>query len=112
MELSTDLGFVLGAIGVGAALVAFWLYVRFPKVAPKRLAFVLVHLLVAHLVARGVVPGGMSFVDNQPLLAVFGVAFPGLVYTFLAWMWFVRLLHSMLTGGGGGGLMRRANAET
>ena len=112
MELSTNLGFVIGAIGLGAAFVALWVQARFPKLAPKKLGFVIVHLLGAHLVAQGLVPSGMSYVDGRPLAAVFGVAFPGLVYMFLAWIWFIKVVQAMLSGGGGGGLMRRAEAET
>lgn len=101
------LGIVIAAIGVGSAVLAGWVHVRFPKLAPEEYRLAIVHLLAAHMVARGVVPAGMTFFAGRPLVAVFAVALPGLVYVFLAWLWLVRLAQRSLGGGFGSGHTER-----
>ena len=96
------LGLVITAIGVGSAVIALWVHVRFPKLAPEEYRYVVLHLMGAHVVARSVVPTGMSLVASRPLVAVFGVALPGLVYLFLSWIWLIRLAQQSLGGGGFG----------
>jgi membrane-bound metal-dependent hydrolase YbcI (DUF457 family) len=97
------LGIVIAAIGVGSAVLALWFHVRFPKLAPQEYRFAIFHLLGAHIVARSVVPGGMALFGGRPLIAVFAVAVPGLVYVFLSWLWLIRLAQQSFGGGFGSG---------
>jgi hypothetical protein len=101
------IGIVIAAIGVGSALLAGWVHVRFAKLAPEEYRFAIIHLIAAHMVARGVVPAGMTFFASRPLVAVFGVALPGLVYMFLSWLWLIRLAQRSLGGGFGSGHTER-----
>ncbi len=101
------LGLVIAAIGVGSAVLALWVHMRFPKLAPEEYRIAIFHLLGAHIVARSIVPGGMTLFTGQPLVAVFAVALPGLVYVFLAWLWLIRLAQQSLGGRFGSGHHQR-----
>jgi len=105
--MAMTLGLVVAAIGVGSALLALWVHVRFPKLAPQEYRVAIFHLLGAHIVARSVVPGGMTLFTGRPFLAVFAVALPGLVYVFLSWLWLIRLAQQSLGGGFGSGHSQR-----
>jgi hypothetical protein len=96
---------------MGAALLAMWATVRFPKLAPQRPAFVLLHLLIASVAAQSGVGMGMQYIaraDLSPLLPIFVVALPALVYVFLVAMWVIMLAQRLLSGSGPrGGLTTR-----
>lgn len=83
---------------IGVGLVAFWLYVRFPKRRPATVTRALVRVGISFglfsllpLVGHVLLPvlGGVTF--------VLFVAMPGLCYVFLSWMW---LLGSIVDGVG------------
>ena len=93
--------FVL-AVVAGAALLALWLDVRFPSLAPTRLAARLLALLAACLAADVasrafvlVVEGSVA-APARELLAL-AVLLPGLTLAFLAGLWLLRSLQSLAT---------------
>lgn len=98
MTVSTFIGF----FAVGAAAVALWIQVRFPKLMPWSLPKLLVHLVLAVLLVKAVGPGMAvvtgSGVPAPALTGVFTVGFPVLVYEFVVGAWLVRLAQA--TGGG------------
>ncbi len=95
--VSTETFLIL--LGIGAAVIAFWVALRFPNYGPSSIGRALIHVgvalgigwfaptFVADLAARGL---GMA------MLAIFLVVFPVLVYTFLAGAWVLRLAHDAL----------------
>ena len=78
---------------VGAALLALWLDARLPKLAPASMRRVILHIAAALLTLQ-LIPGANS--TAMLYVAIFGVALPGLVYTFLAAIWFIRIAQSAL----------------
>jgi uncharacterized membrane protein len=75
---------------VGAALLAFWVAVRFPERGPSKLSTAFLHVGVAMLVSAVLSPA-MNFVaGGGVLLAVFAVALPAFTYMFLAGIWLTR----------------------
>jgi hypothetical protein len=88
---------------LGAGLVAFWLYVRFPKRRPATLTRALLRVAAAF--------GLFSLLPfvGHVLLPVFGglafilcVALPGLCFVFLSWIWLLAcLVDSVGTPRGG-----------
>lgn len=88
-------------VAVGMALNALWLHVRFPSLAPETLRAAILHMIAAlvslELVSVAFRLGGAS--DEQMMVALVGVAFPALIYVFLASLWMIRLFHGMMTRG-------------
>lgn len=84
------------ALGVGAALIAFWFAVRFPDRAPENLQRLLVHVAIV-LAAGWLAPSvtGPLIASGFPttMTALFAVVLPVLIYTFLAGAWVLQLLH-------------------
>jgi hypothetical protein len=84
---------------VGAALLALWVDVRFPKLGPPSLplGFVL-HVAFVLLVCRVVVPSGLAVTSGSSaaltLLGLFAIGLPGLVYVFLVAVWTLRLVQN------------------
>jgi len=83
---------------LGSGLVAFWLYVRFPKRRPGTLTRALLFVALAFglfallpMVGHFLLPvfGGVAF--------VLCVALPGLCFVFLSWIW---LLAAIVDGVG------------
>jgi len=89
-------------IAVGAALVALWVNVRFPRLMPWKMSRLLVHLVLSLLCVYVVAPAMgtvMSLgIPAANVAAVFAVAFPVLVYNFLVGTWLIRLAQA--TAGG------------
>jgi hypothetical protein len=80
------------ALGVGSALLALWFVVRFPEKTPRGYTPALLHVCAALLlgpVACRIAP--VVWNNGYPLLAIFGVLLPVLVYTFLAAAWWFKL---------------------
>ena len=87
------------SLGVGSALLAFWVVIRFPDKGPENFKRALLHvgaalllgpftpILVGTLWARG-----YAFA----LVAIFGVLLPVLFYTFLSGAWFFKLATDTL----------------
>jgi hypothetical protein len=87
-------------IALGAAAIALWVHVRFPRLAPAGIQprFVL-HVVACGLILKLFVPSGLALTAgvgtvSATLLGVFGIAFPGLVYTFLVTVWILKLVQS------------------
>jgi hypothetical protein len=86
------------ALGVGSALIAFWLVVRFPDRAPGDFPRALLHVGAA--IAIGWFAGDVfALVARHGLAVAFGgifvIVLPVLVYTFLSAAWFLKLAHDM-----------------
>jgi hypothetical protein len=89
---------------VGAAFLALWVLVRFPRLGPGSLRPALGIAIVALFFMR-MAGAGASFVVGLPhgvWLALFGVALPGFFVAFLAAAWLLRVCAGMLGGSGGG----------
>ena len=91
--------FVL-ALATGCALLALWVEVRFPKLAPEGLLRIFANMLVAvvgmHVAAHLVTLGA-----DQPVTrfgSVFLLALPALTYVFLSTIWVLRLVQSSMQG--------------
>jgi heme O synthase-like polyprenyltransferase len=96
-------GAVVLLIGLGAGAIALWIDVRLPGLAPRDLRRVLLHVFASLLLAVLLVPPAMNLLLGlespiAALVAVFGVAFPTVVYSLLAGIWFIRLAHGALGG--------------
>lgn len=90
------------AIIVGAAAIALWMDVRFPRLGPDRLPIVVLHLLASAMV----LPLATTFLalgsPEEPLrllALLFGIVFPALVYIFIAGVWLLKLFGAMIPGG-------------
>jgi hypothetical protein len=88
-------------MGIGAFLIALWIDYRLPSLAPKTLVGALAHLFAAMATGNFVVPVIVGAVGDEPanlLFGVFGVAFPVLVYLFLAGVWLIKYGQRALGG--------------
>jgi hypothetical protein len=86
---------------VGAALLAFWVIVRYSGFGPQTVALAIVHVVVAMVLLRLLLPVGLEAVDAAGLPAavyvkVFGVALPLFVYAFLSGGWTTRAALGLL----------------
>jgi hypothetical protein len=86
------------AFGVGAALIAVWADFRLTGVRPTNLYVAMLHVGLAMLLARFVVPLGMIFVGNltTALGGIFLVGLPVCVYCLLACLWVMRQVGEQL----------------
>jgi hypothetical protein len=88
---------------IGAAVLALWVIVRFPRLGPKSLrsalAFVAVGFLVMQLTSFGV--GMLVRLPYGTYAALFGCALPCFFVVFLAAAWLMRVLAGSLGGSGG-----------
>jgi hypothetical protein len=91
--------FVL-ALAIGAGLLALWVEVRFPRLAPAGLVRVFLNI-VAALALLHIVDGLLGAIGDHPALrfaVVFATALPALTYVFLSSLWVLRLMQSSMTG--------------
>jgi len=97
-----NVGLVTGLIGLGAGAVALWIDVRFPRLAPQELMKALLHVAASLALGYGTSPAIQTLVsyedDRLALLAVFGLAFPSIVYCLLAGIWVIKLAQRTLSG--------------
>lgn len=85
----------------GAAAVALWIDVRFPRLAPQSIRGATLHIGATLVVAQILVPLATAALTGSralALLATFAVGFPSLVYSLLAAIWVLRLAHAGLRG--------------
>jgi hypothetical protein len=86
----------------GAAAVALWITVRFPKLSPERVRPVLIHmgiaLLLAQLVRFGIMLPVSSSAAVQLIAGIFAVALPILVYSLLIFIWLLRIAQNAIGG--------------
>jgi hypothetical protein len=82
------------ALGVGAALLAFWFVVRFPDRGPTDMRHALIHVGMAFAIGWWAPNMFALFVTHGFRAAVMGIfvlVFPVLFYTFLSGAWFLKL---------------------
>lgn len=95
-------GLVTLLIGVGAGAIALWIDVRFPRLAPQELAKVVLHAAAAVAVGYATSPALHALIAYEDpvltLVAVFGLAFPSVVYFLLAALWTLKLVQRTLSG--------------
>jgi hypothetical protein len=96
-----SIGTFVVALALGAAVLAIWAVVRFPRMGPESLTGALVQITVAFLSGLILVPMGMRSALGWsptlgPLAAVFVFALPSLLYLFLASLWAMRVLQQMM----------------
>jgi uncharacterized transporter YbjL len=87
-------------LGVGAALIAFWLVLRFPERAPGDFKRAFLHVGLAMLagwLASNLFDALVAYGFAAAVAGVFVVVFPVLIYSFLASAWFLKLAHDMLS---------------
>jgi hypothetical protein len=96
-------GFLLLCVALGAGAIALWIQVRIGsgRLAPGNLRAALIHVGASLVVGQLAVPLLMKalLAGESPLLtlvAIFGVAFPALVYCLLASIWMIRMLQGSL----------------
>jgi hypothetical protein len=86
------------ALATGAALIGFWLAVRFPDRAPENIARALLHVLLSFGVGWAAADAltTLTAYGRTPAFAgIFGLVLPALAYTFLAGAWFLQLVAGM-----------------
>jgi hypothetical protein len=95
-------GLVTGLIALGAGAIALWIDVRFPRLAPDELAKVMLHAAASIALGYAITPAFQALIVSEDprftLLAVFGLAFPAIVYCLLAGVWMIRLAQRTLSG--------------
>ena len=86
------------AIICGAALLAGWVDVRFPRLAPGTFMAAGLHMLASMLAVQvGMRALGSLARDTvTTMTGLFGIALPATIYLVLSAFWVVRLLHGML----------------
>jgi hypothetical protein len=92
----------VACLAAGAALIALWLNVRFPKLMPWSLRTLCVHLVLAIVIVYAVGPAmavvAGTAVPAAGLVGVFTVGLPVLVYEFLVGAWLIRLAQASGAG--------------
>lgn len=95
-------GIVTGLIGLGTGAIALWIEVRFPHLAPQEMAKAVLHAAASLAVGYATSPAIQALVAYEDhrltLLAIFGLAFPSIVYCLLAGIWVIRLAQRSLSG--------------
>lgn len=87
---------------LGAAAIALWISVRFPKLKPERLAIIMIHLVLAMVFAQ-LLPFGLLLPISasaaiQLMAGILTLALPVLVYTLLIAIWLLRIVQGALGG--------------
>lgn len=97
-----SVGLVTALIGLGAGAIALWIDVRFPRLAPQEMMKAVFHAVASIAVGYATNPAMQMLLSlDDPrftLLAVFGVAFPVIVYSLLAGIWVIKLAQRTLSG--------------
>ncbi len=95
------LGSLLVVYAIGAAAIALWIDARFARLSPETIRGTVIHVGVAMAVGQLVVPLGIHVLVavGSPVAtfaALFLVAFPALVYSFLAAVWVIKVLAGVV----------------
>jgi hypothetical protein len=86
-------------LSLGAAAIAVWTHARFERLGPRDFRGALLHCGMALGVGWFVVPLAMKATlaaGASPLLVLFGIALPSLVYLFLAALWVIKHAQALL----------------
>jgi hypothetical protein len=97
LPMTVTLEDFLLALGVGSALIALWFVARFPDKSPAGYTSAILHVCVALLLgplASHTAPAIWN--RGHPLVAIFCVLLPVLVYTFLTAAWFFKLANETI----------------
>lgn len=81
----------------GAALVGLWLTARFPDRAPRSVRRLAVHVVAANIAASAAPPAAahaIGVIGGTPALML--IAFPPLVYFFVACAWLLVFLQRLV----------------
>jgi hypothetical protein len=86
---------------VGAAVLALWIMLRYSGFGPQTVVRAIVHVVLAMVLLRLLLPVGLDAVEaiGVPAAAyvkVFGVALPLFVYAFLSGGWTTRAAMGLL----------------
>jgi hypothetical protein len=84
----------------GAALLAAWVDVRFPRIAPGSFIAVGIHMVCA-IFAVQIGMRILGLAPPQPpevMAALFGAALPATMYLLLSAFWLLKLLHGLIGG--------------
>jgi hypothetical protein len=99
---------LLAAMFIGLGMVAFWAYLRYPRLRPRSLVLAAVHVAVS-FGAFALLPLALSLLlpampsPSQAPYVVLALLIPSLTYLLLSWVWLIaRILHD-LSGGPRGG---------
>jgi hypothetical protein len=86
------------ALGVGCAALALWVDYRLEAFRPGNLYTAMFHVGLAMLLARLIVPSGMTLVGGatSPLGGIFFVGLPVCVYCLLSCFWVMRQVGETL----------------
>jgi hypothetical protein len=94
------------AMFIGLGVVAFWCYLRYPRLRPRSLVLAGVHVAVSFGIFA-LLPTALAIL--LPIVAfparyvVLALLIPALTYLLLSWVWLIaRVLHE-LSGGPRGG---------
>jgi hypothetical protein len=92
------------AFGLGAGAIALWVDYKVGDGRPTNLRFAMLHVALAMLLARFVVPAALEAVGGTTtaLGAIFAVGLPACVYCLLATFWVMRQVGDMMNGARGG----------
>jgi len=95
----TSIEIFLMALGVGSALIAFWVAICFPDRQPEDFKAAMLHVFAA-LAIGWMTPNIFGYVISfgrvAAMPAIFGILLPVLVYSFLAVAWFLKLAHGAI----------------
>ena len=83
---------------VGSGVIAMWIHVRFPKLAPDGLMRAMLHILGAMVFARLAMAAGRSLggYESFALARVFALYLPVLTYCLLAAIWMMSLTQGAM----------------
>jgi hypothetical protein len=95
-------GFFTVLVGLGAGMIALWIDVRFPRLAPQELVKALLHVVASTVVAYASGHAMQTlFASEEPriiLAATFGLGFPSIVYCLLSGVWVIKVTQRAMSG--------------
>ena len=93
---------------IGLGVVAFWCYLRYPRLRPSSLVLAVVHVAVS-FGGFALLPTALRFLlpaipsPPQAPYVVLALLIPTLTYLLLSWVWLLaRILHDLFGGPRGG----------
>jgi hypothetical protein len=96
------------AMFIGLGVVAFWCYLRYPRLRPRSLVLAAVHVAVS-FGAFALLPTALGFLlpalpsPSEAPYVVLALLIPTLTYLLVSWVWLLaRILHDLFGGPSGG----------
>jgi hypothetical protein len=81
-------------LSIGSALLALWVHVRFPKLAPEHVGKTLLHAGLAFALLR--LSPGMVESPVMAVIAIVVLVIPGLSYALLCSIWMLRHVQTAM----------------